>query len=152
MSEHEAIDDPVLGRLRWDAVRGEWVFAFTVPSGKSVRGGITPEDSRLPLEHQGLTEIRDCVSWIVSNEPSIRAFIADHMFEGWKSGWYNEEIDEVITKEGFQEAISMSGVSILEDRVATLYYNDAGLFGGHAIVLSVRGRGEHFIDEPQLWG
>jgi hypothetical protein len=136
----------------WDADHGEWQFTVTLPTGYTVRGGITPEDSRLPLEVQGLAEIRDCVYWIRSNESSIRAFIADKMFEGWKTGWYDEEIDEVMTIDGFQEAVSLSRVSILEDRVATLYYNDAGLFGGHTIVLSVSGRDEHFIDEPQIWG
>jgi hypothetical protein len=57
----------------------------------------------------------------------------------------------VTTKAGFQAAIQLTGLIILEDRVATLCYNDGNLFGGHAIVLDVNSEGR-FVDKPNLWG
>jgi hypothetical protein len=73
------------------------------------------------------------------------------MYEGWLSGWYDEEIDEVTPPERFREAISLAGLTIMENRQALLCYNDANLFGGHAIVLSVGADGK-FDYPPDILG
>jgi hypothetical protein len=150
MGVHDPFDDLVLGRVTFDETHKEWKVTASV-AGREVPGSITPEDSRLPLQEQGLHEIRQCVTWVRDNEPAIRQYIADQMFDGWLDTWYDEELDSVTTREGFREAISLSGFSVLEDRVASLFYNDGGLFGGLSIVLSVGADG-HFKHSPEIWG
>ncbi|HWG44882.1 MAG TPA: hypothetical protein VN688_19065, partial [Gemmataceae bacterium] len=98
-----------------------------LPAGRAIPGTIVPEDRRRPLFEQGLDEIRDCVRWVRENEPTIRQYIADEMFEGWLNGWYDEEIDTITTKDEFHAAISLSGINILENCRASLCYNDANL-------------------------
>jgi hypothetical protein len=147
---HDAFDDSVLGHVTFDEGHKEWKLAVVV-GFREVPGSIVPEDHRLPLQEQGLEEIRECIAWVRDNELAIRQHITDEMFDGWLSGWYDEEFDTVVTPEGFQEAISLSGFSVLEDRVASLYYNDGELYGGHSIVLSV-GAGGHYKYPPQIWG
>jgi hypothetical protein len=147
---HDPFDDPVLGRVTYHEGYKEWEFTIPI-RGREVRGSVIPLDHRRPLHEQGLDEVRACVAWIRDNEPAIREYITDQMFDGWLSGWYDEEIDTVTTREGFREAIFLPGFSVLEDHVASLYYNDGGLFGGHSIVLSV-GAGGCFKHPPNIWG
>ena len=151
MCVHDPFDDPVMGSVTFYEKVNEWEFCIAI-ADKEVRGNIVPENHHRPLEEQGLNEIRESVAWIRDNEPSIRQYITTEMFEGWLSGWYDEEIDVVTTPEGFREAISLSGFSVLEDRVTSLlYYDDGGLFGGHSIVLSV-GAGGRYEYPPNIWG
>jgi hypothetical protein len=150
LGAHDAFDDSVLGHVTFDDGHKEWKLAVVV-AGREVRGSIVPEDHRLPLQEQGLEEIRACVAWIRDNELAIRQYITDEMFAGWLHRWYDEEIDTIATPEEFREAISLSGFSVLEDRVASLSYNDGDLFGGHSIVLSV-GAGGQYKCSPSLWG
>jgi hypothetical protein len=147
----EPFDDEVLGPVIWDSGKGEWRFSITLSNGRTVHGGIVPYDDRVPLQDQGLNEIRDSVRWVRDNEPAIRASITERMFEGWKATWYDEEVDEITTPAEFREAISLRGISVLEDRKPTLYYDDANLFGGHAIVLSLNAQRE-IEHGPNIWG
>jgi hypothetical protein len=151
MSVHEPIDDEILGRLTWDADMGTWQFEVGPIAGRSIPGTIRPDDDRQPLNDQGLDEIRTCVQWIRANEPAIRSYIASKMFNNWRSNWYDEDDDAVATIDGFRDAISLASVSILEDRKATLIYDDGDLFGGHAIVTTVGADGR-FEHEPHIWG
>lgn len=147
---HDPFDDDVLGRVRFHDGHNEW--EFTVPiRGRDVRGKIVPPHPNAPLSDQGLDEIRSCVAWIRDNEPAIRDYITAQMFDGWRSAWYDKDIDTITTPEEFRDAISLPGFSVLEDRVATLFYDDGGLFGGHAIVLSVA-PGGRFTQPPVIWG
>ena len=150
MGVHDPFDDSALGHVIFNEVEKEWKFTLLV-AGREIRGGIAPEDANLPLQEQGLDEIRECVVWIRDHEPAIRQHITDEIFEGWMSGWYDEEIDTISTPEEFREAISLAGFNVLEDRVAELYYNDGGLFGGHWITLSV-GAGGRFPYPPLIEG
>jgi hypothetical protein len=147
---HDPFDDPVLGRVTYHEGHKEWEFTVVI-HGREVRGSVVPLDSGRSLDEQGLDEVRVCVAWIRDNEPAIRDYITDQMFDGWLSGWYDEEIDTVTTRDGFRKAIYLPGFSVLEDHVASLYYNDGGLFGGHSIVLSV-GAGGYFKHPPNIWG
>jgi hypothetical protein len=84
VNDGDTFNDPVLGAVTWNAEGRAWQFECALPDGHTVRGSITPEDSQRPLADQGLVEMQRCVGWIRNNEPSIRAHIADEMFEGWR--------------------------------------------------------------------
>ena len=150
MCVHDPLGDEVLGLVTFDECEKEWSFNVGI-DGRDVRGSIVPGDHRHPLHEQRFDEIRECVSWIRDNEPAIRDYITDQMFDGWLDRWYDEEIHATATRDGFRDAISLSGIHVLEDRVASLAYDAGELFGGHFIVLSV-GAGGRFKYPPDLWG
>ena len=69
---HSPFNDRILGQLTYDAAQGDWNFAISLPSGQSVTGSIFPEDNRLPLQQNGLTEIARRVEWVVAHELQVR--------------------------------------------------------------------------------
>lgn len=151
MSERAAFEDPILGAVSWSEDTSGWQFALRMPSGRPVTGGITVERPDLPLQDQGLDEIRACVAWARDHEPEIRQYIADQSFEGWWESWYDPEIDEISTKDEFREAIALTHILVFEDRSASLYFDDGGLYSGHRIEVSV-GTGGSLEGPPVLWG
>ena len=145
------IDDEALGRLTWDGKSGEWQFTIVLPDGRTIPGSIMPEDSRRPLQDQGFPEMRERILRVRDNEPSIRGDVASRMFDWWLEAYYDEEIDEVDTLEGFRDAISLCGISVYEDRKVRLIYQDGGLVGGHGISVRLSETGE--IDMgPDIFG
>jgi hypothetical protein len=74
------------------------------------------------------------------------------MFDGWRSGWYDPEIDRTRTRLGFQRKISLAGINFYwDERWVSVVYNDGGLFGGHGIELATDHAGK--IDgKPMMFG
>jgi hypothetical protein len=152
MPTHDPFDDPFLGRVMWaPGPRAAWEFSLTLPTGRVISGNITPSDGRKTLHEQGLEDIKSRIRGIVDNEAAIRARIAESMFPGWWQNWYDEEIDTVTAVEGFRDAIFLVGITVYEDGLPQLHYRDGGLFGGHAIEVTLTADGG-FKYEPQIWG
>ena len=64
--------------------------------------------------------------------------------------WYDPDIDEVTTPDGFRETIRLSGVNFYEDGKADMCYGDGGLLGGHGLSVKVGPGGvEH---GPDMFG
>jgi hypothetical protein len=74
------------------------------------------------------------------------------MFDGWRSGWYDPEIDRTKTRLGFQRKVSLAGTNFYWDQPwVSVVYSDGGLFGSHGIELATDYRGK--IDgEPMMFG
>lgn len=145
------VHDDMLGPLTWDEQYSRWTFEVGPIAGQSVSGSITPEDSRQPLAGVQLDVVRSCVSWIRANEPAVRQFITDKKFHWWLTTWYDEEIDEVNTPEGFRETIFLGGVNFYEDGEARMCYQDGGLLSGHTLWVTVGPDGT-FLHGPELFG
>jgi hypothetical protein len=148
---HEPFDDPVLGRVEWNAKRKGWDFNAGPVAGRPIPASYDPADYRLPPTEHGWDGVRACVLWVRANEPSARAYLTEQLFDGWLSGWYDEEIDEVNSPEGFRDALSLSGINFYDDQEARLIYNDGGLFGGHGFSLQVNAAGQ-FVAGPDMFG
>jgi hypothetical protein len=151
MPSPKPIDDEVLGRVTWDRRRGYWRFEVALPSGRVVPGTIASLDRSYPLPPPVLEEIRECVRWVRDNEPAVRRHVARELYEGWRNGMYEEEIEYVPPVEQFREAITLVGVNVYEDRKARAVYDAGNLFGGDWIEQAV-GRGGAFDGEPELCG
>jgi hypothetical protein len=145
------VHDEILGSLTWDEQDSWWTFEVGPIAGRSIRGTIIPEDSRVPLAGVQLDTVRACVTWIRANEPAVREFITRESFDWWLGAWYDEEIDEVNTPEGFRETIRLGGVNFYEDGKARLCYEDGGLLGGHSLWVTV-GPDGGFEHGPELFG
>lgn len=148
---HQAFDDPVLGRVAWNAERTCWDFNAGPVAGRAIPASYDPADSRLSPPEQGWDGVRACVQWVRANEPAAREYMTLRLFKGWQEGWYDEEIDELITEEGFRDKLELSGINFYEDQEARLIYNDGELFGGHGFSLQVNPAGE-FVAGPDMFG
>jgi hypothetical protein len=150
MPEHDPYTDPIFGTATWDAADGDWLFTLVLPSGQAVEGCVRPEDNRLHLSSPELEESRACVRWVLANELALRQYVADQMY-GMMLDWHQPEWGPPLTKEEFRDKIELVGVSVLEDHRASLNFNDAECFGGHAITFSVGADGR-LEEKPYLWG
>jgi len=146
-----AVHDELLGPLTWDEERSWWTFEVGPIAGRPVRGLIIPEDRRVPLARVQLGAVRACVAWIRANEPAVREFITHKSFDWWMKAWYDDEIDQVNTPQGFRETIQLGGVNFYEDGKACMCYKDGGLLGGHSLWVTV-GPGGVFEHGPELVG
>jgi hypothetical protein len=150
LPEHNPYTDPTLGTATWDDARGDWLFTLVLPSGQSVQGRIKPENNRLHLSSPKLEESRASVRWVRDNEPALRQYVADKLYQ-MMLDWHNPEWGPALTKEEFRDKIALIGVNVLEDHRALLNFNDAECFGGHVITFSVGADGR-LDEEPYLWG
>jgi hypothetical protein len=96
--------------------------------------------------------LRKYIEWFRRNDIAVRAHIAEKMFDGWRSGWYDPEIDRTATQRGFQRKVNLAGINYYwDEQWVSLVYNDGGLFGGHGIELATDLAGK--IDgEPMMFG
>lgn len=145
------VHDDTLGPLAWNEQHSWWTFEVGPVAGRSIRGTIIPEDSRVPLARVRLDTVRACVVWIRGNEPAVRQFITNKAFDWWLDGWYDEEIDTVSTPDGFRETIRLGGVHFYENGKAEMCYEDGGLVGGHSLWVTVGPDGT-IEDGPELFG
>lgn len=150
MPEHAPYTDPNFGVATWDDSAGDWLFTVTFPSGRTAEGSIRPEDNTLHLSSPELKESRACVHWVQANEPTLRQYVADKMYQ-LMLDWHDPEWGSPLTHEEFYCKLVLLGVSVLEDHRASLQFSDAGCFGGHWITFSV-GAGGKLDEEPNLWG
>ena len=147
----KSVDDSILGHLSWDNEINEWNSEIKLLDGSVFSFSISPQDYSIPLEQQGLDEIRKCIQWLKLNELELRNKVSDALFDWWYGTWFDEEIDTVKTKQGFAQTISLEGVNIYEDLQAHVYYNDGDIIGGHSIELTIDSDG-NIIDTPHIAG
>jgi len=148
---HDPFDDPVLGRVIWNAERNCWVFDAGPVTGRPIPASYDPADNHLPPSEQGWDGVRTCVRWVRTNEPDAREYMTRQLFERWMQDWYDEDVDDGMTPESFREKLHLSGINFYEDQEARLIYDDGGLFGGHGFSLQVNAAGE-FVAGPDMFG
>ena len=152
MSTHlQPFDDPILGHVVWNQERDLWDSTVRLESGASFACSITPEDYRIPLQQQGLDEIKISIEWLINNEPLLRQRVAEAMFDWWQETWYDDEIDTVSSPKEFAETITLEGVNVYEDRQTHVHFRDGDLMGGHGIALTIDSSGA-ITDGPSIWG
>ena len=149
LARSDLLDDPVLGRVTPDAARNHWLFNLLLPNGRMVPGVIVPDDDGSPPSAETLARVRERVGWVRDNEPAVRDHITKKMYDLWVRGWCQEQGDPITTRDQFRERIWLASLTILEGRRLSLHYNDAHLFGGHALIQSINSRGK-FDGAPDL--
>lgn len=149
-----ALEDSALGSLTWD--QDCWRFRFPLPGGRECRGSLlAPVTRSLPVgpppPDDQLAAARRWVTWFRVNEVTVRRLLADRMFAGWRSGWYDPELDRTQTPEGFSRKLRLLAVDVRSDGRADLLFSDGGLFGGHSIEVLLATDGS-IEGDPALFG
>jgi hypothetical protein len=142
--------DPSLGKLTWGS--NGWKFTFALRRGRPGRGTIIASAPAPPPSAECLEALRKYLAWFRRHDTALRAHIAKKLFAGWRSGWYDPEIDRTRTRLGFQGKINLAGINFYwDERWVSVVYNDGGLFGGHGIELATDLAGK--IDgDPVMFG
>jgi hypothetical protein len=74
-------------------------------------------------------------------EPMLMA-MTDQLLALKNDAWLDED-EPALTKEGFWQRITLSGIAFYTDNSAAIYYDDDDLFLGHTIEISVAENGEY---------
>ena len=147
------IEDPVLGRLTWDKVYGEWTWTFAVPlaDGSAVRAYTLPDAAWDPLDLESLPRIRALVEWLRGNEPSLRARVAAEMFEEWREDYWDPYTDGAATPELLAARLRLVEVILVPDGLAYLEYHFDSAFDPGAIRLGLDSTGAVAIKPGYPW-
>jgi hypothetical protein len=142
--------DSVLGKLTWGT--NGWEFAFSLPRHRPGRGTIIANARDPRPAAKCLQTVRKYIGWFRRNDATLRAHLANKMFRGWRSNWYDPEIDHTTTRLGFQRKLNLSGINFYwDEQWVSVVYNDGGLFGGHGIELVTDLAGK-INGEPMMFG
>jgi hypothetical protein len=147
---NNSINTPTLGKLTWGA--NGWKFAFPLARGGQGKGTIIAESPEPYPTADCLEAVHKYVRWFRRQDVALRSNIADKMFKGWQTGWYDPEIDHTRTRLGFQRKLHLGGINFYwDEQWVSIVYNEGDLFGGHGIELSTDFTGK--IDgEPTMFG
>jgi len=139
----EPFDDPVLGRVEWNAEFDFWVARFVLPDGRSVEfeideGAIGPR----------IQATRATFRWVSEHEIALRDQLAERMLDlarTWKQSGEPE-----ITAASFAERVRLTAAALDDADALTLYYADGDMFGGHLILVNVGA--DRLMNAPYLAG
>jgi hypothetical protein len=111
MRTHAPFHDAVFGRVTWNAQDHCWEFDAGPIDGCPVPARYIPAESHLPPADQGWDGVRDCVRWVRTHEPTVRAFIVQKIHNPTPLSWW----------------LSLTGINFYNDQQARLIYGAFGL-------------------------
>jgi hypothetical protein len=141
----EPFDDPVIGRMEWDATCNEWRGELVTTSGNKISISVDCDREAVP------TSTRESFAWLCDNERALRDQLAGQMLESandWRLG--REPLEPEITAESFADRIELCDASLGNDGAIFLTYSDGEMFGSHAIVVNVSA--DRVLGDANLWG
>jgi hypothetical protein len=117
------IQDPIFGLLTWDSRIAHWKGEFAWLDGARVR---------FLIQAEGLQAARSSLTWLRENEETARRCVSGKMLDRCNRDCSEE--DEPMTEQEFLRRIRLTELSFEKDGAMELYYDDDGLFLGHAIL------------------
>jgi hypothetical protein len=138
------MEDELLGRLSNNALLPGTLDGSFSYGGRQISVCLTPEKTRLP---QCLALARAIVSDITQIDERAKNAATDGMLylynESWREygeidedGEYVEVSNPELTEEEFKSRLTLTDVSVYDDRSVSLSYDIDDLFAGHGIVLT----------------
>jgi hypothetical protein len=138
----EPFDDPVLGRLVWNAEFNEWKCEWVTVEGARAEISVDCPRGAVPVA------MREAFAWLAANEYALRLQLAEQMLEG-ANDWRNEDEAE-ITAASFAGRVTLSGATFSEDGRASLTYYDGDIFGSHGIAATLTT--QRTIEDAYIFG
>jgi hypothetical protein len=127
----ERIDDPVLGRLTWDADFAWWAGEVEFRPGQRI-GLVAGADSQSGDRAKPLAQARAWLDRLREREPEYRAWVARQLAP------MRPERDRPMTADEITALIRVASVETFPDGSAEVCWeDDQVLFGGHGIVTRI---------------
>ena len=141
MSGRPPIDDPVLGRLTWNA-KYEWYEGELARGGSAV--SISLDAGGEPEPAAALRRARAVAAELDRHAAAAQDYAAAELLDLKTENWLDDD-EPAVTAEEFRRRMTLESIAFSPDRTVTFYHNDGDLFAGHAIqvVMDEEGR---FVD------
>ncbi len=137
--EWPTVEDPVFGRLRWYADGKFYGGEILLSDGSELLVSFDPEDGEpgndlAALLTAMLPAAREALRWVLANDERVRRLAAERFTDAYnRSARDPHEDPEPITPEKFAGRIRLGSAWFYLDGHVELGYDDADMFGGHAI-------------------
>jgi hypothetical protein len=135
------IEDELLGTLTWNEDLDWWEGRAVLAPGHAISLSIEVEDATV-APTQEIAHARRILLFLREHEPEGRLIAADELLEIYNAEW-NE--GEPLNDEEFMARLTLNDVNVAFDGSAELFYQDDGLFAGHAVLVTVDPNG-NFAD------
>lgn len=133
------VEDPVFGRLRWYADGSFYGGEVLLGDGSELLVSFDPEDGEpgndlAALLVAMLPAARDALRWVLANDEWVRRLAAERFTDDYNRHYRHPDEDpEPISREEFAGRIELGSCWFYPDGRVELGYDDAEMFGGHAI-------------------
>ncbi len=142
----KVIHDEILGTLTWNNSLDWWEGQAELSPGRLVRISLSVDDEKAGDEVAGEATDREparrALVRLQEHEPEARIAAADELLEIYNTEWNDvAPLDE----DEFTARLTLNDVSLSFNGSAELFYDDGGLFGGHAVLVTMAANG-NFTD------
>jgi hypothetical protein len=134
----DVVNDPYLGQLFWQAKRRWWEGASNMIDGTPFTLYVNPrayEPQVPPFDNatcdRAITQqAQEALARVRQSHSQLRAAVAKKywsLYTNWNDG-------ESITNADFMRRLILESVAIMPDGGAEVFFQDDGMFGGHALI------------------
>lgn len=125
------VDDPELGTLVWSDDRDWWAGSLAAEGGNITL-------YLIGFARDELDRARDRVRWARDADLAIRAHAAQRLLPIYNQSWGDSTIDHAT----FCSRLRQNYLTVEHDGRMSVWYDDGGLFRGHAVTVGVGPGGE----------
>jgi len=142
------IHDEMLGALTWNSQLGWWEGQAEIAPDRSVTFSVSVEDEETDEEPRvEIENARRVLLRLPEQEPEARQLAADELLDIYNEEWND---DDPLSAEEFMTRLVLDDVGIFADGSAELFYQDGGLFTGHAVLVTLDAAGN--LDDADIAG
>jgi hypothetical protein len=134
----QTLKDPDFGKLSWNKKLLFWVGQCTMADGTSIPlylntlANLTqlPPFEDATWDRTITPESRKAFPRLLRSDALLRKAVSREFFTLYREGCDSEKISAA----EFKRRLQLESVTLNPDGVAEVFFNDAGMFGGHALV------------------
>ncbi|MDQ2686365.1 MAG: DUF2262 domain-containing protein [Armatimonadota bacterium] len=142
------IHDETLGLLTWNSRLDWWEGRFLLAPGHPIGFSIgVEEDDSDANPTAEIQRTRLLLGRLPELEPEARQLAADELLDIYNEEWND---DAPLSAEEFMARLTLDDIGIAPDGSAELFYQDDGLFAGHAVLVSLDADGN--LDDADIAG
>ena len=153
--EPPVLEDQAFGRVTWDDGSSEFSGRCEVSKGLTIDLSVDPFSDVLPNERPpAVTEpqllaarVASRLRLLLANLDRIRAYAAEELLLVHNEDWAN---GPPIDGPAFAARLRLMSIAIDGDLCARAFFDDNGLFAGHAVIVSTNESGE--VAHAELFG
>lgn len=153
--EPQFLEEEAYGRITWDDSAGEFSGRCEVSKGLTIDLSVDPFSDVLPYQRSSaLAEpellaagVASRLQLLVANLDRITAYAAQELLLVYNADWTD---GPPIDGPAFAARLRLMSITIDGDLCARAFFDDNGLFAGHAVIVSTDNSGE--MTRTELFG